>query len=242
MRAPSALSQAMQIEILDMAAALAREEALLGRVARDPGQRFLWLWAAPAPCLVAPRKLGLLAGFDQARAALEARGWPVHLRGTGGDVTPQGPGVVNVSHIYPSPPIKRFDLDAEYGRLCGPIEAAIGAEASRGWQPGAFCDGAHNVQISGRKFAGTAMRFRPCQADKSRYAVLAHALMLFARPAPEAIAALNEFLARLEQPRVIKAAAHTALPHDPTAFLRDLVAGFAALDTGAALIPPPDHR
>jgi lipoate-protein ligase A len=143
-------------------------------------------------------------------------------------VTPQGLGIVNVTHVYSRPPKEKFDLDREYDRLCRPIEVALGDGATRGWQPGAFCDGAHNVQWSGLKFAGTAMRFRPCKADKTRYAVLAHALMLMSPPTDAAIDALNQFLSGLDQDRQIDPVAHTGLPPGMTqnVFLSRLLAGF----------------
>lgn len=217
----------MVIETLDAGAALAREGEMLGAVAGDAAQRHLWLWQSPQ-CLVAPRKLGLLPGFEGVARDLAAQGWPVHLRGSGGDVTPQGPGIVNVTHVYTSPPTKRFDLDGEYGRLCAPIETALGQGATRGWQPGAFCDGAHNVQWNGLKFAGTAMRFRPSRAAPGCYAVMAHALMLFEPPSAQAITMLNRFLEGLDQGRVIERAAHTGLPSGVTAraFVARLVAAF----------------
>lgn len=217
----------MRIETRPAADALAHEAALLAEVSAAPGRRHLWLWQSPQ-ALVAPRKLAALPSFQAAAAQLEAEGWPVSLRATGGDVTPQGPGIVNVTHVYTAPRSKGFDLDREYARLCAPIETALGAGASRGWQPGAFCDGAHNVQWNGLKFAGTAMRFRPCKADKTQMAVLAHALMLFEPPNPEAIAAINRCLAALDQDRRIDLAAHTGLPLglSPEDFVARLVAAF----------------
>ena len=232
-----------RLATVNMAQGLEAEAEMLGDVAAHPSRRFLWLWQSDHRCLVAPRKLASLSGFETVARALGADGWPVHLRGTGGDVTPQGPGIVNVSHIYASPPTKRFDLDGEYGRLCAPIEATLGSGASRGWQTGAFCDGAHNVQFEGRKFAGTAMRFRPCRWDKARYAVLAHALMLMAPPEPAAITALNRFLSALEQPRVIEADAHTGLPEgqDQSGFLARLSKAFAEMPDQPPLTPQPTH-
>jgi len=117
-------------------------------------------------------------------------GWPVHLRATGGDVTPQGPGVVNVTLVFT--PEGPTDIPGNYDRLCTPIEQTLGPTASRGWNPGAFCDGAYNVQRDGLKFAGTAQRMRKCTDQRS--AVLAHALMLMRAPSPETIDALNRFL------------------------------------------------
>ena len=206
---------------------MAREADMLTEVSGDPTLRRVWLWQAPQG-LIAPRKMSRLPGYAQLTGTLMRQGWPVTLRSTGGDVTPQGAGIVNVTHVYSRPPKEKFDLDREYDRLCTPIEAALGAGASRGWQPGAFCDGAHNVQWHGLKFAGTAMRFRPCKADKTRYAVLAHALMLMAPPEPEAIAALNRFLDGLGQERRIDPAAHNGLPDGMSqgAFLTRLVNAF----------------
>jgi lipoate-protein ligase A len=200
----------MTPDTLDAAQALAREADLLAQVSETPDMRCLWLWDCPR-ALVVPRKLALLQGFDEAaRASVEA-GWPVTQRITGGDVTPQGPGIVNVTHAY-SVPARGFDMGREYDRLCTPIERALGPGASRGWKPGAFCDGAHNVQIDGLKFAGTAMRFRPARGDRGRMAVMAHALMLMRPPEPAAIAALNALLAALGEPRRIDRAAHGGLP------------------------------
>ncbi len=195
--------------------ALEREIALLDRVSNDPSRRYLWFWQT-RQSLVAPRKLGVKPPFEAAARDLADTGWPVFLRSTGGDVTPQGPGIVNVTHVYACPPSWSFDLAEQYGMLCGPVEAALGAGASRGWQPGAFCDGAYNVQWNGLKFAGTAMRFRQCRADKSRYAVMAHALMLFEPPSGEAIAAINRFLNALDEDRQIDTNAHTGLPSGVT--------------------------
>lgn len=227
-------------EVIDANIALDREAELLGRVSRDVGQRFLWIWTAP-PALVAPRKLASKPGFAAAAAASTGRAWPVHLRGTGGDVTPQGKGIVNVSHVYTAPGRVTFDLEREYDRLCSQIETALGPGASRGWMPGAFCDGAHNVQFDGRKFAGTAMRFRPSRAETGRYAVLSHALMLIEPPKPDAIAAINAFLRDLNEDRIIDADMHTGLPGGVTQdqFLARLWAAFAR-DPELADVPIQD--
>ena len=212
---PAARSKAgdMEIEACETGAALAREMALLGEVSAAPAQRRLWVWQG-TQSLVAPKKKAHLPGFEEVARDMAARGWPVHLRATGGDVTPQGPGIVNVTHVYTVDRARDFSIEAEYDRLCTPIEAALGEGASRGWMPGAFCDGAHNVQFRGKKFAGTAMRFRPAAADRSRMAVMAHALMLFEPPGEAAIAALNVFLEALGEGRQIERGAHVGLPNE----------------------------
>ncbi len=224
------------IQTLDTATALAREMELLEQVSHDPSRRFLWLWQGTR-ALVVPRKLAVHPDFGATAAALTAKGWPVHTRATGGDATPQGPGILNVTHVYALPADQSFQIDTEYDRICTPIEAALGTGATRGWQPGAFCDGAHNVQFETKKFAGTAMRFRPSRADRARVTVMAHALMLLEPPPADTIAAINDLLARLGQGRVIVPEAHTGLPPTltPQSFVTRLVAAFEALP----LSPPP---
>ena len=219
------------IETCDAATALEREMSFLGEAAEDPLCRRVWFWEAQT-CLVAPRNLASLPQFSEAQRDMEQRGWPVFVRGTGGDVTPQGPGIVNVTHVYARSSGGPVDLEVEYGRLCKPIAETLGQGASIGWQSGAFCDGAYNVQFEGRKFAGTAMRFRPCKHDKTRFAILAHALMLFEPPTNEMIDALNRFLEVMEQPRRIDFAAHTGLPRAMARdeFVRDLAGAFHSLE------------
>ena len=218
------------IQTLDTGTALSREMELLEAVSRDPSQRFLWLWQGTRS-LVVPRKLAVHPDFQATANALAAKGWPAHTRATGGDATPQGPGIINVTHVYSLPAREAFHIDTEYDRICTPIEAALGAGATRGWQPGAFCDGAHNVQFNAKKFAGTAMRFRPSRADRSRVTVMAHALMLVEPPSASTIAAINDLLGRLGQGRVIKPEAHTGLPPNLTldSFVNRLIAAFEAL-------------
>lgn len=196
---------------MNAADALAHEMELLDDVSHNPDRRHLWFWESPQ-CLVSPKSLGNKTNFDEASRQLENEGWPINLRSTGGDVTPQGAGILNVTHVYATQPGKAVDLKKEYDRLCSPIEQALGNGASRGWQPGAFCDGEFNVQFNGRKFAGTAMRIRRGKADRTRSAVLAHAIMLIDPVSLDAIAAINRFLRLLEEDRQIDPDAHASLP------------------------------
>ena len=220
------------VETLETGAALEWETRLFDEVSRHPGKRYLKVWQG-SQSLVAPKKLAIKPGFPEAAGALAAEGWPVHVRATGGDATPQGPGIVNVTHVYTHASGGPFDIAAAYRRLCTPIERALGEGAAHGWQPGAFCDGAFNVQWNGLKFAGTALRYRPGRVDKSSHTVLAHALMLFEPPTADAIHSINRLLGLLGEPRVISPEAHTGLPRGQSAesFLDRLVAAFSETDT-----------
>ncbi len=217
--------------IYQMSEGLTQEEKMFAAVAQTPLQRYLSVWRAHTPSLVVPRKYAVASWFDTAKDDLNARGWPIFMRATGGDITPQGPGIVNVSHIYTVPAGAQFSLDREYDRLCTPIEMALGGQAKRGWQRHSFCDGAYNVVCNGQKFAGTALRIRRAKADPSRMVVLAHALMLIERPAFPAISAINVFLEYAGRPPDISLEAHTSLPSDLSekAFLERLCDEFTAM-------------
>lgn len=217
----------MHIDVLETGIALDWEARLFDEVSQHPERRFLKFWQG-TQSLVAPKKLAALPHFSKAATEMEAEGWPVHIRATGGDVTPQGPGIVNVTHVYTWPSGGPFDIPAAYDRLCTPIQRALGPGATRGWQPGAFCDGAYNVQWQGLKFAGTALRSRPGRVDKSSHTVLAHALMLFRPPSEAAITAINRFLCTVGEDRTIVREAHASLPGTETAenFLTRIAAAF----------------
>ncbi len=214
---------------MNAADALAHEMQLLDDVSHNPDRRHWWFWESPQ-CLVSPKSLSNKTNFDKASCQLENEGWPINLRSTGGDVTPQGTGILNVTHVYATQPGKAVDLKKEYDRLCSPIEQALGNGATRGWQPGAFCDGEFNVQFNGRKFAGTAMRIRRGKADRTRSAVLAHAIMLIDPVSLDAIAAINRFLRLLEEDRQIDPDAHASLPvgYDTSDFISALQDAFDA--------------
>ena len=196
------------IDTLDIAAALEREMELLVQTSADPSQIHIWFWQS-GQALVAPRKLAVKPGFDDACGVLSKRGWPVQTRATGGDVTPQGPGIVNATLVFA--PMGPPHIPNNYDRICAPMEATLGPLASRGWNPGAFCDGEYNVQWNGLKFAGTAQRLKKIKGT-NRSAVLAHALMLIQPPSQDAIDALNLFLDLLGEPRQITQGCHTGLP------------------------------
>jgi len=152
-----------------------------------------------------------LSGFNGAHTAAARAGWPVHLRATGGDLVPQGPGIVNLTLVFRGPRSAAPSLEAAYKRLTAPICEALceaGLSPCHAPVPGAFCDGRFNVTVMGRKFAGTAQRWRPMAVG---HAVQAHALMLMHTPDEITIAALNRFYRDCGIDRVINARAHAGL-------------------------------
>ncbi|MDV7143781.1 hypothetical protein R3X27_13930 [Tropicimonas sp. TH_r6] len=135
------------------------------------------LWSAENRALVCPRAYRTRPGFDLAVMHSTARGWPVHQRRTGGGTVPQGPGVLNLSFAVTVG--RGFNIEAGYKLITRIIQSVTSAQrlkAHTGATPGSFCDGTWNLSLEGRKFVGTAQRWRSRGGGRSR--MLAHALIL----------------------------------------------------------------
>ncbi|MEL6549057.1 MAG: hypothetical protein AAFQ54_02315 [Pseudomonadota bacterium] len=167
----------MALQTLPLHDAFARETAAAAEVKAEASPGAALLWEAEAQCLVAPRAMSgrLRAGL----AASEARGWPCHFRSTGGDVTPQGPGVVSMGLAFRQSTNAANAIEEAYAAICAPLIAALaacGVTADTGAVEGSYCDGAFNVTIDGLKFAGTALRMSPIPGGD--WAVLGQAMFL----------------------------------------------------------------
>ncbi|WP_168797849.1 lipoyl protein ligase domain-containing protein [Pacificoceanicola onchidii] len=135
------------------------------------------IWTAATRALVCPKAYQARKGFAEAAEASRQRGWPVHLRPTGGGIVPQGPGVVNLALAFNAP--KDFNIEDSYRLFTQVIIDGYGAHGALmhpGETPGSFCDGAWNLSVAGRKLVGTAQRWRPVRGGRPR--VLVHALIL----------------------------------------------------------------
>ncbi|MGD9866063.1 MAG: biotin/lipoate A/B protein ligase family protein [Pseudodonghicola sp.] len=197
---------------LALADALAWEAARLTDIAVGRRDAAALLWSCE-PALVAPSKMAKLPGFARACAQAADAGWPVHLRATGGDLVPQGPDIVNLTLLFRGPQGAASTLESAYKRLTAPIREALsqaGISSCHGSVAGAFCDGRFNITVMGRKFAGTAQRWRPMAGEM---AVQTHAMMLIRTPDENTITTLNRFYLDCRIKRVIHASAHVGL-HD----------------------------
>lgn len=217
-------------DALPFDAAIARERALLDRVVSGASDRELALWSTES-CLVAPRNLTVRQGFAAAQAMLAADGVTVHERDTGGDLMPQGPGIVNVSLVFAAPPA--LSIAAAYDLLCAPIEgllAAHGVAGRRGSIPGSFCDGAHNIAVGNRKLVGTAQRWR--RGRDGRTTVLAHAAIICDGDLSPLAAAANKLYAACALDRRVEAELHVRL-FDLPGFVTETLAADLARAFGA---------
>ncbi|MGB6242456.1 MAG: lipoate--protein ligase family protein [Castellaniella sp.] len=206
------------------------DEALLAQAGKGP---VACLWQADQG-LVVPRTYAAQAGFPDVQTAFAARGWPIHVRQSGGGVVPQGPGILNISlaQVFDGRPLDH--ADALYQHLCGLISAALlffGIDTRAQTVEGSFCDGRYNLAVGSpaRKVAGTAQLWRrlprptlPTQAEQTteRHIGLAHALILL-QCDPSTVTA---------QANALEAALGNRRRYDPDKIL--------SLDT---FLPPPER-
>ena len=151
------------------------------------------LWQAPVG-LVVPRRYTLLPGWAAAREAAEGE---LQVRSSGGGLVPQGPGVWNLSLVWPTSSATPVDTTAVYAALCAELAAAFGQLAIVATpQPvtGSFCDGRFNLAVDGRKLVGTAQAWRRVAG---RPIVLAHAVIVVDADPERLTAQANAFEAAL---------------------------------------------
>lgn len=236
-------AMALERDLIAKAAAAAAEPAPALTVA---------LWQTEQT-LVLPSGMLRTEGFARAGEAFRGRGWPLLERDTGGDLTPQFDGVLNISMAFVLKGRERSIANA-YRMLTDPLvhhlESRFGIPAYTASVPGAFCDGAYNLVVGGRKLAGTAQRWRLVTASagtEDATAVLAHAAMLCTGDLETALQAGNTLLAMAGETRRIDPSAHVRLADliaaeksAPAAVARSLSAFFATTypATGAIAARP----
>ncbi|MFF7709876.1 biotin/lipoate A/B protein ligase family protein [Pseudomonas sp. NPDC007930] len=196
-------------------AGLAAEQQLLADVCTGQARDGLLFWQSTDRALVMPRRMARLDGFAAASEASAAAGWPVLLRETGGEPVPQSAATINVALVYAAPRSEgdRNRIESAYERLCQPlcdVLRALGGEASLGEVPGAFCDGRYNVNLGGRKWVGTAQRWRQA-AGGAGPVVLVHGAMLMGAEREQMVAAVNRFNQACGLPQRCDAESHVGL-------------------------------
>ena len=154
----------------DSQLAIVRDDRLLEQGGVGDSLPLLRIWRTTKSIAV-PRHFSQIDGFDGAAAVLGSRGWPVVLRSSGGSAMPQGPGIVNVSMVFPFGTSR--GIESVFQMLTDPLRnfcSSLGFSATVGSVPGSFCDGSYNLVANQRKIAGTAQR-------RKKHAVLAHAAL-----------------------------------------------------------------
>ena len=148
-----------------------------------------FLWQAQKRALVLPERYTRISALPAAARASAARGWPVFARKTGGGITPQGPGVLNLALCFSVPPGQSRAIRSSYAKIVEPMRMAfdaLGLEAEAAPVRGSFCDGDFNLAVSSRKIVGTAQRWRGSTC-------LIHALLLTDIDLAQSVAAVAQF-------------------------------------------------
>jgi len=169
------------------------------------GRATAHLWHG-APGLVAPRSCTTLPGWAEAACR-----HPVRVRASGGGVVPQGPGVLNLSLVWPAAGAAPVDTDGVYRALCDELAAALARldiRASAQAVAGSFCDGRFNLAVEGRKLVGTAQSWRRVAG---RMVVLAHAVLIASADPAALTDAANAFERDLGSGRQYRADALTSV-------------------------------
>jgi lipoate-protein ligase A len=217
---------------------VAADAALLEAVRRGEAPPTARVWENRR-CLVAARSDRRLPRFGAAAESLEAAGWPVVVRESGGSAVPQGPGILCLSLAFRPAKGAPCTIESSYDALCRPIEAALaelGVACARSEVSGAFCDGRYDLAVRGRKIAGTAQRWRagPGGPAPGRGALLAHAVLLVDLDLGEASVAVNRFYEVAGGTRRCRADASITLREALAAAGRPLAGASAAELCGAA--------
>ncbi|MDF2097025.1 lipoyl protein ligase domain-containing protein [Aquibaculum arenosum] len=179
------------------AAGLQRQEQLAG--ALGPERPVLLLaWQAPQ-ALILGHSDTRLPDLPRARSALEAAGWPLLVRRSGGSACPVGPGTLQLALARVAP--ADFSMDAGYGELAG-LLAAVGASYGLAFEVGecatAFCPGRWDIALAGRKLAGLSQRWQ--QRGNLRLVTTAASLNVSADPHSLA-ACVETFYRHADAPR-----------------------------------------
>ncbi len=165
----------------------------------------LRLWIA-TPSVIVSKRESELPHFEMAASTLQARGWPIFIRSTGGTICPLGPGVLNLSYVNRFKFTDRFSADASYSWFCSKLLQSIsdfGAVGKIGSVPDCYCDGRYNIVVSGKKLIGTSQRCVPMSKDYKDVALLMHATILVSANKQRLCNVVNSFNALTEQEAVV---------------------------------------
>lgn len=162
---------------------LAIEQRLLEQVASGQSRFGYAIWRSHQ-ALVVPRSATHKQGFDLASKYCESQGWPVVVRSTGGEMTPQTSGFINLSMVV-SKKGEAIGIRDSYSLICQPLIQwfeAMGIHAYCSSVENAFCNGEFNLVVNGKKIAGTAQRRKrikiPMSTGQEDTAILLHAVIL----------------------------------------------------------------
>ena len=150
----------VRFKSIDVEDVFEKESQLLKHVQSGELSQVLMLWQAKTPALVLPSGKKW-PHSDELENALQTIGWRLLARKTGGAPVPQLPGIINLSYIYQWPSKGPYDIKLSYQNLCSVLTQffiSLGVKTDIHATPHSYCDGDYNLNIEGKKVAGTAQR------------------------------------------------------------------------------------
>lgn len=193
--------------------ALELERSIVTRFSNPALSTVLEFWTTDQ-CLVAPVSLKRHAQYEKACKDMRRSGWPVVIRSTGGGVTPQGPGILNVALAYALDPVEKPSINGVYEMFCAPLISLLGdfdTAARTASVPCCFCDGEYNIVVGDQKIMGTAQRWTRVQTPTTRQIVFVHALILLDADIESSVGAINQLHMACGIDQNIKSSAHINL-------------------------------
>jgi octanoyl-[GcvH]:protein N-octanoyltransferase len=138
------------------------QQAVLEEVASDERGPTTLVWSS-SPYVGATRPETRLAGFPEAARDVEALGFPVLVRNSGGGAVAANRGSLSFSLTFPVADLRHglYERYAEGVDLVSAALGRIGVDAEGGEVDGEFCPGAYSVRSGGPrgvKHAGLAQR------------------------------------------------------------------------------------
>lgn len=176
------IKKLMLLDPIEIKTGLQMEEDLYNEISNCEVDLGYFLWRSKK-ALVVPRSATRNDKFEQASEWSAQKGWPVVVRSTGGELTPQCEDFFNLS-IFLRCKDKQISIKDSYMIICSAIIgwlSEMGIQGDCASIDGAFCDGDFNVNIDGKKLVGTAQRWRKVKSDATSVdekALLLHAVIL----------------------------------------------------------------
>ncbi|NOU96105.1 lipoate--protein ligase family protein [Paenibacillus sp. LMG 31456] len=147
-----------QIEHEEVLVPFALDE-LLCRQVGEGGAPIIHMWRHPRALVMGLRDSRLPHAL-KAKQWLEAQGYSVAVRNSGGAAVPLDLGVVNISLVMPKRQGQidyRHDFETMYSLIKDTLQA-LSPDVEKGEIKGSYCPGDYDLSIGGRKFCGIAQR------------------------------------------------------------------------------------
>lgn len=146
-------------DIAPAATGLARQQTLADELDAPSATPSMMIWRCE-PALLVTRPETRLPHFESAAVEMQAEGWPILLRKSGGSACPVGPGTVQVSMIEAASPAAT--MHEKYIALAELIQSSLRAfqiNSRTGLVPEAYCPGRYDLAVEGRKIAGMSQHW-----------------------------------------------------------------------------------